>query len=145
MGELTTKKAWPMAMSDDNFPVDFPTPFPLIERFLSTMFGDCGLAHHNDRVYQSNGKWNIQTALPGVLEEDVKIATDGRTLTIEVDAKNDEDGRQSRSYYRRVWTLPSDIVGDPEAELVNGILTISWDRNNNVKQIPLKKRQPKEG
>lgn len=156
MGELTPKKARPLAMADDNFYPDFPTPFPLLDRFFSSplgrlgnLFGDFGLSHNPDRVYLADdGKWVVQITLPGVSEDDVKVATDGRILTVTVEAsEGDEDDGKSRyakNYYRRAWSLPQDVDGEPEATLDRGVLTVSWSRKDRTRLIPVKRGVVKE-
>lgn len=157
MGELTPKKARPMAMADDNFYPEFPTPFPLLERFFSSplnrladaLFGDFGINHNPDHIYKADdGKWVIQVSLPGVAEDDVKVATDGRILTVTVDSSDGEEdegkSRYSRNYYRRAWSLPQEVDGDPEVELHRGVLTVSWSCKDRTRLIPVKRGGEKE-
>ncbi len=105
-------------------------------------------------VKESGDAYLFKADLPGIKEEDLEISLTGSRLTIS--GKREEERREEeeryfayeRSYgsFSRSFTLPEGV--DPEhaeAELANGVLTVSVPKRPELKpkKIEVKKLAPK--
>lgn len=93
----------------------------------------------------------VNTELPGVKKEDIKLTIEDNILTIEGEKKN-EDEKKEKNYYRtervygkfhRSFTLPVEVDPDKvEAKYEDGTLKISMakleEKKAETKQIELK-------
>ena len=86
-------------------------------------------------VAETQGGYNVSVDLPGVTKQDVKIAIDGRRVSLSAQAQH-EDGKADggRLIYReramtsfaRSFTLPEEIDQDAsQAKLDNGVLSLT--------------------
>lgn len=105
-------------------------------------------------VKESGDAYLFKADLPGIPEEDLEISLTGNRLT--VSGRREEEKREEgerffayeRSYgsFSRAFTLPEGV--DPEhaeAELANGVLTVSVPKRPELKpkKIEVKKLSPK--
>ena len=87
----------------------------------------------------------VETALPGVNEDDINISVQNNILTISAESKQQREDKD-RGWFMREWrygsfsrsiALPDEVNADKaEAELDKGILTIKLPR---AKPSPIKK------
>lgn len=91
-------------------------------------------------ISESDEIWRVDAAVPGVSLEDLKVEVvpgetkDSRALVItgQMTAENEKKEPNyhvkelKRSSFKRVVSLPDYVIGDPEAELKNGILSLAW-------------------
>jgi HSP20 family protein len=86
-------------------------------------------------VTESPQAWTVKLDLPGVAKEDVKIAIDGKQVSVEAEVrKNDERKEGDRVVYRerkvsryaRSFTLPAEVdQSESGAKLDSGVLTLT--------------------
>ena len=86
-------------------------------------------------VAESDRAYTVKLDLPGVAKEDVKVAIDGRRVSIEAQARKDEEKKEGdRIVYRerslasdaRSFTVAVDIdQAESGAKLENGVLTLT--------------------
>lgn len=116
---------------------------------LDVIKGSSGYPKVN--VYMDNKKFKMLFSVPGVAREDLEVEMDGSTVTVKgkMSSKycSDQDSQYlvrelRQSYFTRTLQVPPEAVGEPEAELVDGILTLSWDTaledESTVKKIAIK-------
>ena len=107
------------------------------ERMLAPLAGpaDEGTRSPALDVSESDTAYTVKLDLPGVAREDVKVAIDGRRVTVEAETKREQEKKEGDrvvyreravSSYARSFTLPSDVSqGDAAARLDNGVLTLT--------------------
>lgn len=87
-------------------------------------------------IVETKDKWIIQAAVPGVDPEFVNVEiTTNNTVRIYGEMTNKGQYDDSvhhmkelrRSKFEREIRLPENLVGDPEAIVKDGVLTLSWD------------------
>lgn len=123
---------------------------PDLGRSLDRLFDDSffdrvlGMAPHSDTtsarspaldVTESERAYTVQLEMPGVAKEDVKIAIDGRRVSVEARSQRSDEKKdgervvyreRSVSSYARSFTLPQDIdQTESQAKLDNGVLTLT--------------------
>lgn len=86
-------------------------------------------------VAETDGGYNVSVDLPGVSKHDVKIAIDGRRISVSAKAQREESkAAGERLIYReraaasfaRSFTLPEEIDQDAsQARLDNGVLSLT--------------------
>lgn len=86
-------------------------------------------------VYEENGKYKIEVAVPGVHKDDLSIevkTVDNRQFLV-ISGRMTEKRTDfyikelRRSAFERHILIPEKVKGDPNAVLLDGILTLSWD------------------
>lgn len=87
---------------------------------------------------RKDGKLTLQYTVPGVKSEDLDVSLtsddEGQLLTVSgtlaTDYIHEEDNYQIRELssqeFRRVVRLPEDVEGEPEAQLRDGILSLTF-------------------
>lgn len=118
-------------------------------------------------ILVTDGRYRIEVAVPGVDPENLKIEIlpDEETTVFGVDAPKNRllriSGKMSHDYqssnntdyhyreltrakFQRVVRLPSEVKGEPEAVLKNGLLTLTWSlekksQESEIKLISVKK------
>lgn len=111
------------------------------DSFLDRLFGPAatepatGTRSPSLDVSESERAYTVLLDLPGVAKSDVKIAIDGRRVSIEAAAPRQDETREGeRVLYRersatrwaRSFTLPQDIdQAESQARLDNGVLTLT--------------------
>ena len=101
-------------------------------------------------VLDKGGHYAVKVDLPGVAKDDIRVTLDGARVSIEADAKSDnevKDGervlhteRYAASYARR-FELPAEIAEDgAEAKFENGVLNLVLPKRAAVqsKQLTVK-------
>jgi HSP20 family protein len=93
-------------------------------------------------VSESDSAYTVKLDLPGVAKEDVKVAVDGRRVTVEAQTKREDEKKEGDrvvyreravSSYARSFTLPSDVSqSDASAKLDNGVLTLTLPKRQAV-------------
>ena len=78
--------------------------------------------------------WNVRLDLPGVAKEDVKVAIDGRLVTVEAVVRRDDEKREGERVllrerqigrYARSLTLPAEVdQAASSAKMEHGVLTL---------------------
>jgi HSP20 family protein len=86
-------------------------------------------------VAESDRAYTVKLDLPGVAKEDVKVAIDGRRISVEAQARKDEEKKEgdrvvyrerSLASYARSFTVAVDIdQAESGAKLENGVLTLT--------------------
>ena len=86
-------------------------------------------------VAESERAYTVKLDLPGVAKEDVKVAIDGRRVSIEAQARKDDEKKEgdrivyrerSVSSYARSFTVATEIdQAESGAKLENGVLTLT--------------------
>ena len=114
----------------------FLVPMPALRRLARhQVFNDAALRSPALDVAESDAGYNVSLDLPGVAKEDVKIAIDGRHVSVSAKAQRDETQRDGeRLIYReraaasfeRSFALPEEIDEDASlAKLDNGVLSLT--------------------
>lgn len=85
-------------------------------------------------VSESERAYTVKLDLPGVAKEDVKIAIDGRRVSVEAQTRKDEEKKEgdrvvyrerSLASYARSFSVAADVdQADSSAKLENGVLTL---------------------
>jgi HSP20 family protein len=86
-------------------------------------------------VAETQGGYNVSVDLPGVTKQDVKIAIDGRRISVSAQAQHEDskaDGvrliyrERATTSFARSFTLPEEIDQDAsQAKLDNGVLSLT--------------------
>lgn len=98
-------------------------------------------------VAESERAYTVQLDLPGVAKDDVKIAIEGRRVTVEAatlrsDEKKDGErvlyAERSVASYARSFTLPMDVdQAESSAKLEHGVLTLQLAKRGATKATQL--------
>jgi HSP20 family protein len=98
-------------------------------------------------VTESAQTWTVKLDLPGVAKEDVKIAIDGKQVSVEAEVrKNDERKEGDRVVYRerkvsryaRSFTLPAEVdQSESGAKLDSGVLTLTLAKKRATQSAQL--------
>jgi HSP20 family protein len=113
-------------------------PVTLLEQLLDDMtIGDQGM---RSMPQADADGYTIRLALPGVAPDAIDLSIDGRTLSVTVDGRTDED-REEGSYQgamsgRRqwAWALPEGVDAEKiEASTEYGMLTIRVPKSASAK------------
>ncbi len=109
----------------------------------------CGNASTDDTqrspaldVAETEGSYSVSVDLPGVTKQDVKIAIDGRRVSVSAEAQREEtkpDGERliyrerAGARFARSFTLPEEIDQDAsQAKLDNGVLSLTLTKKRAV-------------
>ena len=114
----------------------FLVPMPAFHRLARhSVFNDAALRSPSLDVAESDAGYKVSLDLPGVAKEDVKIAIDGRRVSVSAQSQRDETQRDGeRVIYReraaasfeRSFALPEEIDQDASlAKLDNGVLSLT--------------------
>ena len=114
----------------------FLVPMPALRRLARhQVFNDAALRSPALDVAESDAGYNVSLDLPGVAKEDVKIAIDGRHISVSAKSQREETQRDGeRLIYReraaasfeRSFALPEEIDEDASlAKLDNGVLSLT--------------------
>lgn len=98
-------------------------------------------------VAETERAYTVQLDLPGVAKEDVKIAIEGRRVTVEastVRSDQKKDGERvlyterSVASYARSFTLPVEVdQGESSARMEHGVLTLQLAKRGATKATQL--------
>ena len=119
------------------------TDFPFLEEVPFPRFG--ALAMPALDVYEKDGKYLLEVAVPGYDAKDVNVEVNGGTVTVSGNRKGTSEKKADRYYRREVRTgsfmrsvtLPQDVDADKvDAVLAKGVLTLTL---TPVKPIAAKK------
>lgn len=98
-------------------------------------------------VTESPQSWTVKLDLPGVAKDDVKIAIDGKQVSVEAEVrKNDERKEGDRVVYRerkvaryaRSFTLPAEVdQSESGAKLDSGVLTLTLAKKRATQSAQL--------
>jgi len=114
----------------------FLVPMPAFHRLARhSVFNDAALRSPALDVAESDAGYNVSLDLPGVAKEDVKIAIDGRHVSVSAKSQREEAQRDGeRLIYReraaasfeRSFALPEEIDEAASlAKLDNGVLSLT--------------------
>ena len=101
-------------------------------------------------VYQTPGEIIIKSTIAGVKPEDIDISINNDMLTIRGHRSMDQKIREENYLYRECYwgsfsrsiILPVEVEGEKiEAELENGVLTVTLPKAKNAKEISIKVRE----
>lgn len=108
------------------------------DRFFQSAAGGVDVASPALDVIESPQGWSVRLDLPGVTKEDVKVAIEGRVVSIEATARKEDDRRDGErvllrerqvSRYARSLTLPAEVdQAASSAKMDHGVLTLSLAR-----------------
>jgi HSP20 family protein len=100
-------------------------------------------------VVETESGYAVKLDMPGVAKEDVKIAVEGRQVTVQahttrVEEKKDGERllyrERAASRYARTFTLPAEVdQGEAAARLEHGVLTLTLPKRSarSAAQIPV--------
>lgn len=101
-------------------------------------------------VYQTPGEIVIKSTIAGVKPEDIDISINNDMLTIRGHRSMDKKIKEENYLYRECYwgsfsrsiILPVEVEGEKiEAELENGVLTVTLPKAKNAKEISIKVRE----
>jgi HSP20 family protein len=85
-------------------------------------------------VAETDRAYNVRLEMPGVQKDEVKVSIDGRQVTVQAQARREEERKdgervvyreRSLSSYARTFTLPMEIdQAEASAKLENGVLAL---------------------
>lgn len=119
------------------------------DRFFAPADRESALAARSPAldVAESERAYTVKVEMPGVSKDDVKIAIEGRRITVEATAtKNDEKKEGDRVVYRersttsfaRAFTLPAEVdQAESTAKMEHGVLTLTLAKRNAPKTTQL--------
>jgi len=90
-------------------------------------------------VYEKDGNWTIEAAVPGVKKEEISIDVDDGILSISIEKKKETNVEKQNYILKEInygsqtreFKLPKGIdKTNPEAELKDGILKVVFMKNN---------------
>ena len=125
----------------------FIVPTPRDARHLNRLFDDAferfftpvaaeGVASRSPAldVAETDRAYNVRLEMPGVQKDDVKVSIDGRQVSVQAQARREEERKdgervvyreRSLSSYARTFTLPAEIdQAEASAKLENGVLAL---------------------
>jgi HSP20 family protein len=86
-------------------------------------------------VTESPNAWTVKLDLPGVAKDDVKIAIDGKQVSLDAQVRKEDERKEGDkvvyrertvSRYARSFTLPADVdQSESAAKMDNGVLTLT--------------------
>lgn len=98
-------------------------------------------------VSETERAYTVKVDLPGVAKEDVKVAIDGRRVSIEAESTRTEEKKEgerviyterSTASYARSFTLPTEVDHvESGARLDNGVLTLTLPKRGTGKTTKL--------
>jgi HSP20 family protein len=98
-------------------------------------------------VAETERHYTVQVDLPGMAKDDVKIAIEGRRISIEAQTERSEEKKdgervvyteRSSARYARSFTLPSEVdQSESSAKMVNGVLTLTLAKRGASKATQL--------
>lgn len=115
----------------------------MFEDMLAPFTGGAALSRFSEdgsisprlNVVETEKSYEIEAELPGVKKEDVKVAIDNQRVTIEGEAKREEQQREGENLlytergarkFVRSFMLPSEVDdANAQARMENGVLTLS--------------------
>jgi HSP20 family protein len=91
-------------------------------------------------VSESERAYTVKLDLPGVAKEDVKIAIDGRRVSVEAQTRSEEEKKEgdrvvyrerSLASYARSFSVAAEIdQAESSAKLENGVLTLTLSKRS---------------
>lgn len=112
------------------------------DQFFSQWFGDPSITktleispgYPKVDISVDGDKWIVRAAIPGVEPENVKIELTDRVVRISGEMAKEHKSETAqyqiremhKSRFSREIYLPDEATGEPEAEIKNGILSLSW-------------------
>jgi HSP20 family protein len=91
-------------------------------------------------VAETDRGYTVTLDLPGVSKEDVRVSIDGRRVTVQAQAKREEERKdgdrvvyreRAQSSYARSFTLPLEVdQSEAHAKLENGVLTLALPKRS---------------
>lgn len=91
----------------------------------------------------------VEATVPGAEQKDVQVEVDNGILTITVENQNQTEKKDDRTFFFREIRksksvrqvrLPDYLVGEPDALIKNGILTIKWKHERKQEEPPKTKK-----
>jgi HSP20 family protein len=121
------------------------------ERFFNTTNGSEAAAARAPAldVVETDSGYAVKLDMPGVAKEDVKIAVEGRQVSVQAETTRVEEKKdgerllyreRAASRYARTFTLPVEVdQGEAAARLEHGVLTLTLPKRNarSAAQIPV--------
>ena len=124
----------------------------LFDRFSAPARGDTNAADATRspalEVTEAERSYTVKLDLPGVNKDDVKIAIDGRRVSVEATTARQEEKKdgdrviyseRSLASYARSFTLPVDVdQTESAAKMDNGVLTLTLAKRGPSAAKPLR-------
>ena len=107
------------------------------ERFLGPVAATEGVASRNPAldVAETDRAYTVKLEMPGVSKEDVKVAVEGRQVTVQAQSQTGEEKKdgerviyreRTATSYARTFTLPVEVdQAEAGARLEQGVLTLT--------------------
>jgi HSP20 family protein len=109
-----------------------------LERFFSPApAGEAALSTRSPAldVVESERAYTVKLEVPGVAKEDVKVAIDGRQISVQATSQRSDEKKdgerlvyreRTESSYQRTFTLPLEVdQAEANAKLEHGVLTLT--------------------
>lgn len=86
------------------------------------------------RIDQNKDSYRLETDLPGVRKDDLKVNIESDILSVSATRKVGSGENTSELHYDRSFRLPQDVAGDKiAAELQDGVLVITLPKKEESK------------
>lgn len=120
------------------------------ERFFGALAPAEGAAKRSPAldVTETERAYEVKLDLPGVAKEDVKVAIDGRYVTVEAETRRDEEKKEgdkvvwcerAMTSYARSFSLPMEVDAvEAGAKLDKGVLTLTLPKRSSAKTAQIK-------
>ncbi len=136
----------PLSRESRQFSRQFSRPFShqysrlfddTFERFLGPVAAAEGVASRNPAldVAETDRGYTVKLEMPGVSKEDVKVAVEGRQVTVQAQSQSSDEHKdgerviyreRTASSYARTFTLPVEVdQAEAGARLEQGVLTLT--------------------
>lgn len=140
-----TRSSQDLARSFDRFFDD-----GVLDRFFNTGRADttpAGLRSPALDVAEAERSYTVKVDLPGIAKDDVKIAIEGRRVTIEAQTERSDEKKdgerviyseRSSASYARSFTLPSELdQAESSAKMEHGVLILTLAKRGASKATQL--------
>ena len=131
----------PSSLAKGFFPL-FSKPIDLFADDWAIMpkaSGGVGVSEDKEHVY-------VEAPLPGLKQEDIEVTFDKGVLWIKGDARENEEDKEKKYYYRLSRTfsycisVPGeiDMTAEPEANFRNGLMTVAFRKTQKEQPRKIK-------
>jgi HSP20 family protein len=98
-------------------------------------------ANNNLDLYETDDQVVVKANVAGVDADDLDLTYEKDTLWIQAEKSEEEGGEEKKHYRKSSWryayrvSLPADVdlEAEPEAEMDNGVLTVTFNKSERSK------------
>lgn len=113
-----------------------------LERFFGAAPAAAGAAAHHPAldVAETEQAYTVRLDMPGVAKEDVKVAVEGRQVSVQAERRHSEEKKEgervvyrerSNASYARRFRLPLEVdLAEAAAKLDQGVLTLTLPKRS---------------